>query len=456
MPTFDSTSWWQNHLKHSRTQIESVGWPKAKHEAWLYTPVDRLKRVSSAAGQARPVSAGAGAGASDESLLQKHVRRLVTDFKFTDANQVFVFLNGRPFDLADAFEFANKPQGKNSSTSAQTIKTLCEHTDVTESVRASLSRSPNPNLLGLGWSAFAADRDGVVIQVRENSRLAILHFYTNPNFAKQMVSQNLYEIMPECEVEICELHIDISASESKSINTMQSTSPSDASVAKSENLLQHICDVIVHENAKLSFVQALHMRSSEGVYFINDTRMKVSKSAQLEVLNYSSGTNMARHEYDATLSDTGAQIQLYSLAEGVNKSQTIVSSNIVHAKGETMSDQLAKSLLADESQFVFSGRLEIAEDAQKSDASQYNHNMLLSDKAAAYTRPQLEVFADDVKAAHGATLGSIQEDELFYLQSRALTREQALEMLKEGYANDLLRKLRSQFLVNALTAVRNV
>jgi Fe-S cluster assembly protein SufD len=100
--------------------------------------------------------------------------------------------------------------------------------------------------------------------------------------------------------------------------------------------------------------------------------------------------------------------------------------------------------LAESSRSVFSGRLLIDQDAQKSDAGQLNQTMLLGDKAEIDTKPQLEVYADDVKAAHGASVGGLRDEELFYLQSRAINREQASAMLAEGFLSEVILQLDSK------------
>ena len=95
-------------------------------------------------------------------------------------------------------------------------------------------------------------------------------------------------------------------------------------------------------------------------------------------------------------------------------------------------------MLDGQSRGVFSGRVLVREDAQKTDASQANKNLLLSDDALVDTKPQLEIFADDVKCAHGAAVGQLDEDALFYLRSRGIGREAARSLLTYAFASEMV------------------
>src|SRR5690606_18005114 len=112
-----------------------------------------------------------------------------------------------------------------------------------------------------------------------------------------------------------------------------------------------------------------------------------------------------------------------------------------HLGAHTTSDQLFKMVLDDEAHGVFTGRLEIAPNAQKVDAAQLNKNLILSKKAHVDTRPQLMVHADDVKCAHGATVGQLSPDEVFYLQSRGLSQARAQKILCHAFASDALMQI---------------
>ena len=110
---------------------------------------------------------------------------------------------------------------------------------------------------------------------------------------------------------------------------------------------------------------------------------------------------------------------------------------IRHNVPECRSNQLYKGVLDDNSRGVFNGIVNIARDAQQTDASQMSRNLLLSRKARVDAKPELDVYADDVKAAHGAAIGQLSEAELFYLQTRCISREMAIKMLIKGFMHEI-------------------
>ncbi len=112
--------------------------------------------------------------------------------------------------------------------------------------------------------------------------------------------------------------------------------------------------------------------------------------------------------------------------------------HVVHAVGKGTSRQLFKYILGDQAEGYFEGRLKIVQDAQQTSAEQTNRNLLLSTTARMRTLPQLEIYADDVKASHGASTGQLDESALFYMQQRGLTRSQARMMLINAFAQDVL------------------
>jgi len=115
---------------------------------------------------------------------------------------------------------------------------------------------------------------------------------------------------------------------------------------------------------------------------------------------------------------------------------------IEHAKPQGKSHQLYKGILKGRSRGVFSGKIIVHQDAQKTDAHQVNKNLLLSDKATVDTRPQLEIFADDVKCTHGAAVGQLDPEAIFYLKSRGMKEELARNLLIQGFANEIIESIK--------------
>src|SRR5204862_5946593 len=123
---------------------------------------------------------------------------------------------------------------------------------------------------------------------------------------------------------------------------------------------------------------------------------------------------------------------------------------IDHAMPHCASHELYKGILDGKARGVFNGKIIVRQDAQKTDAKQTNRALLLSDDATINTKPQLEIFADDVKCTHGAAIGQLDEDALFYLRARGLTFQEARDMLIHAFAGDILNRVRIEPLKIAL------
>ena len=136
----------------------------------------------------------------------------------------------------------------------------------------------------------------------------------------------------------------------------------------------------------------------------------------------------------------GCRTEIYGLAFLHGEEQVHLTTNVQHLVGGS-SKQLIKFVLDDASQGAFFGQLRIAADAQKTEAHQTNRNLLLSEQAVMRTRPQLEIYADDVKATHGATTGQLDESALFYMQQRCLDERTARKLLINAFMQDVVNTL---------------
>jgi Fe-S cluster assembly protein SufD len=153
------------------------------------------------------------------------------------------------------------------------------------------------------------------------------------------------------------------------------------------------------------------------------------------------GGRLLRHELDCALAGAGAECRFNGLTLARGQAQVDTHTRFDHLAPRTTSREWVKAVLDDESRGVFSGRVVVHPNAQHSDAEQSNRNLLLSARAEADSRPQLEIYADDVKCAHGAATGSLDPEQLFYLRSRGLDAAHARQLLVYGFAADALARL---------------
>jgi Fe-S cluster assembly protein SufD len=209
--------------------------------------------------------------------------------------------------------------------------------------------------------------------------------------------------------------------------------------AGSASWAQPVTDVRVASGATLR-----HYRDqNEGTkaYHTSSTSVRVEGDGRYESFLLTTGAALSRNEIIVVLDGLGASCRLDSgyLARG--RQHVDNTTEIVHAKPHTTSAEVYKGVLDDQSRGVFQGRIVVAKDAQKADGHQLNKTILLSNRAEIDTKPELEIYADDVKCSHGATAGELDEDALFYLRARGIDQADARRMLVEAFIGDALENI---------------
>ena len=167
---------------------------------------------------------------------------------------------------------------------------------------------------------------------------------------------------------------------------------------------------------------------------------KLAEDAKLELGYVDLGGKLVRNDVQVDLARPGASCELFGLfmaGEGQHIDNHI---RIDHTAPRTVSRETFRGIIGDLGRGVFNGKVVVHRDAQKIDATQSSDNLLLSDRAEIDTKPELEIYADDVKCSHGATVGQLDEDQLFYLRSRGMDDETARGLLTFAFANDILQR----------------
>ena len=150
---------------------------------------------------------------------------------------------------------------------------------------------------------------------------------------------------------------------------------------------------------------------------------------------------VTRNNYFVTLDEERADLKISGFVLTADQAHTDNFSYIEHAVPHCTSDELFKYVLRDDSRGVFTGRILVAQDAQKTQAYQNNRNLLLSPSARMQSKPQLEIYADDVKCSHGMTTGQLSSDALFYMRQRGISLEEARLMLSNAFAEDVVARI---------------
>lgn len=179
----------------------------------------------------------------------------------------------------------------------------------------------------------------------------------------------------------------------------------------------------------------------ENAINIGRTNITLEKAAQVESLVLATGAALSRHNLNIQLTGPGAHADVLGVY-ATRGSQHVDNTTVIdHQVGECDTNQLYKGILDEQSKAVFCGKVLIRKNAQKANSAQLNNNLLLSSKAEADSKPTLEIFADDVKASHGSTVGQMNAEELFYLLSRAIPKQKAITMLSYGYLSEVIYKI---------------
>jgi Fe-S cluster assembly protein SufD len=191
---------------------------------------------------------------------------------------------------------------------------------------------------------------------------------------------------------------------------------------------------------------------SESAFHVATMQATLGRSANFATHNISLGGALVRNDIGATLAE-GTEATVNGLYV-VNGTQHVDNhTSIDHAKPHGTSHELYKGILDGKATAVFNGRILVRKDAQKTDSKQTNKNLVLSDEAVINTKPELQIFADDVRCTHGATIGQLDAESMFYLQSRGIGKEQARNLLTYAFAQDIVDRIKVQGLRDSLERV---
>lgn len=381
-----------------------LGFPTTRHEEWKYTNV---KDVVS-----HPLEF------SPKPVIEKITQNQIEGFRIGGKNAiVLVFINGiYNSALSDKF-----PGGK--------IKI--------NNLAAELESGSVQNFIGK-------------ISSHENESFVALN--------TAFVSDGIFIHVPEKEVSGQPIHfMHIGSSESPSLvatirNVIVAEKNSKVSVIESYHATdpasRHFCntvtDVLVKENATVELVKA--QLDAENSSHISFTQVIQERNSTFDTVTVTLWGNFVRNNLHIKMNDVNCTSHLFGLyildGEQLVDNHTLVD----HAMPNCFSNELYKGIIGGSASGVFNGKIFVRKDAQKTNAYQSNKNILLTDDAQMNTKPQLEIFADDVKCTHGATTGQIDEDALFYLRARGIGEHSARALLNIAFAGEVLNNIKNETL----------
>jgi Fe-S cluster assembly protein SufD len=212
------------------------------------------------------------------------------------------------------------------------------------------------------------------------------------------------------------------------------------STAQVQNsIVNAVTEIVVGDNAQLQHYR-LHLEE-ENIQHLGAVHANLLRNARLRAFTLALGSRLKRIDYQMNHRGQGAELDLQGIYLPRNNQMVDYHTNVQHWVPHCTTNEVFRGIIADSSQAIFNGRIYIHPLAQKTLAELSNKNLLTSNKAEVNTKPELEIYADDVKCAHGATISQLNSTALYYLQSRGISRSEAEVMLSFGFINELLQQV---------------
>jgi len=214
------------------------------------------------------------------------------------------------------------------------------------------------------------------------------------------------------------------------------------SLSNSRVVSNFATEVFVNQGANLELYR--YQVENETDFVVTNTFVEQSSNSEFRSGIFTLNGKLIRNEVTVNLNGEGAYAEVNGLSLA-DKSQHFDNKILInHLKPNCTSSQLFKGLIDDEATVVFNGKVYVAKDAQKTNAYQSNKNILLSETATSHSKPQLEIYADDVACSHGSTTGQIDSQALFYMQTRGLSKQNARSLLLFAFAADVAGKIKNE------------
>jgi Fe-S cluster assembly protein SufD len=204
-------------------------------------------------------------------------------------------------------------------------------------------------------------------------------------------------------------------------------------------LVNSVMDILVGEQAGLTYAQV--QEDATDAWHCSKTRVFEGRNSRVKAVNAFFGNKLTRHHFEAHLKDVGAELTMNNVSVLTDAEQVHHFVRIHHASPHTNSTQNFKNIVNDKSRSSVDGTVIVNQGAQQTYSDQLINNLMLSDDAHADNKPNLMIFADDVKCTHGATVGQLDEDQLFYLKTRGLKEKVAKELLTKSFAESIVQTI---------------
>jgi Fe-S cluster assembly protein SufD len=381
--------------------FERLGFPAPKAEEYKHTPLTRLLEKNFSFGAANAPAAGVNVA----SVFIPNV-----------TGNVLVFINGQ-FSARDS---------QIAATDGLTILTLSE-AQKTHGATIAKHLGKVADHTTDAFAAFntASWTDGVFVHVAANKTIEkpVLIYHIHDTQAGQVISaaRNLVVLEKSSEVTILE---------------KQDT------FGSGNGFSTVVSEAVVGENAGLSWYSIQNDGGNR--YHFDFKQIYQSNSSRVNTFTFTLAGKAIRNNLSLALDGQGIDSHMYGLyligKDTLADNHTVVD----HKQPNSFSNELYKGIMEDNAKGVFNGKIYVRPNAQKTNAFQANRNILLTDRATVNTKPQLEIWADDVKCSHGCTSGQLDEEALFYLRTRGIEKDTAQAMMLYAFAGELLEPIRNE------------
>lgn len=223
------------------------------------------------------------------------------------------------------------------------------------------------------------------------------------------------------------------------------------SLTKTSYFVNQVTELSLDEEAHVHYTQLL-CEENEKSWHLDAFRTVLKRNASLKTVFVTEGSSTVRQDYRISMVGENAEALLNGVCMLAGKRESHVNIYMEHQAPHCRSNQLFKTVLNDFSRSSFEGKIMVRQAAQKTEAFQLNSNLLLSEHAHADSKPNLEIFADDVKASHGATVGQLNEDHLFYMRTRGFPEHEAKNLLIYGFCEQVIEMIRLPSLLKSISA----
>jgi Fe-S cluster assembly protein SufD len=393
-----SPAWLTELRQQAIERFADVGFPNTRQEEWRFTDVAPLAREPFS-----PVGSQGRASA-------KHVRDLLGG----EAPLRLVFVDGL---FARALsETARAPAGVRLESLAAALDRDGDLLAAHLGRHAPVARNPFTAL------STAFMRDGALVYVPRGvaveQPIALLFVTTSAAEGRVIYPRNLVVVDAEADATVLETHV---------------------ALQPSHHFTNAVTEVVLGDGARGRYYRL--QRENDGAFHMATSQSHQGQDSTFASLSVAFGAALSRHDVGGVLDGTGGHLALNGLSVLAGRQHVDYHTTIDHARPHCESRELFNGIFRDHARGVFSGRIVVRPGAQQTDSKQTNNNVLLSRDARADSQPQLEIYADDVKCTHGATIGPLDPHALFYLRARGVPADEARQLLTYGFAADVVTRV---------------